>query len=159
MASERGARLQSCRIPPQRGERSLAGSERSEPPDRIGITTRTPAGVAGPDSRPELLLRQAISRERPRRFRTFPSSIHCQRPRNNRQQGLQLCDYPLRGVPSLSVLPTLRSRRRGRTPDVPAQHLPEPPAVACNGSLQESLIRFLNSFKRDSLGIRCWTHP
>ena len=43
----RWARLQSCRIPPQRGERSLAGGVRSEPPDRIGITIRTRAGVAG----------------------------------------------------------------------------------------------------------------
>src|SRR6266508_6820304 len=43
----RKARLQPCRISPQRGERSLAGGERSEPPDRIGITIRTPAGVAG----------------------------------------------------------------------------------------------------------------
>src|ERR1043166_6259920 len=41
------ARLQRCRNPPRRGERSLAGGERSEPPDRIGITIRTPAGVAG----------------------------------------------------------------------------------------------------------------
>ena len=32
---------------PSGGERSLAGSERSEPPDRIEITIRTPAGVAG----------------------------------------------------------------------------------------------------------------
>src|SRR5947207_13516344 len=35
------------RNPPRRGERSLAGGERSEPPDRIGVTIRTPAGVAG----------------------------------------------------------------------------------------------------------------
>ena len=31
---------------------SLALGERSEPPDRIGITTRTPAGVAGPPRAP-----------------------------------------------------------------------------------------------------------
>src|SRR5438034_7091820 len=35
------------RIPPQRGEGRLAGGERSEPPDRRGITICTPAGVAG----------------------------------------------------------------------------------------------------------------
>src|SRR5204863_7532091 len=35
------------RIPPQRGERSLAGGERSEPPGRRGTTIRTSAGVAG----------------------------------------------------------------------------------------------------------------
>src|SRR5438034_3974178 len=35
------------RIPPQRGERKLAGGERSEPPDTRGTTIRTPAGVAG----------------------------------------------------------------------------------------------------------------
>src|SRR5438876_6252609 len=40
------------RLPPQRGERSLAGGERSEPPDRIGITIRTAAGVAGPPRAP-----------------------------------------------------------------------------------------------------------
>src|SRR5881397_1211145 len=34
-------------IPPRRGERSLAGGERSEPPDRRGTTICTPAGVAG----------------------------------------------------------------------------------------------------------------
>src|SRR6266545_2645085 len=32
--------------------RSLAGGERSEPPDRIGITIRTPAGAAGPPRTP-----------------------------------------------------------------------------------------------------------
>src|SRR5438034_9041629 len=35
------------RIAPQRGEGRLAGGERSEPPDRRGITICTPAGVAG----------------------------------------------------------------------------------------------------------------
>src|SRR6266496_4282501 len=34
-------------IRPQRGERKLAGGERSEPPGRRGTTIRTPAGVAG----------------------------------------------------------------------------------------------------------------
>src|SRR5213593_1825181 len=52
MAKDGRARLQLCRNPPQRGERSLAGGERSEPPDRIGITIRTPAGVAGPPRAP-----------------------------------------------------------------------------------------------------------
>src|SRR5213595_4098727 len=47
MAKDGRARLQPCRNPPRRGERSLAGGERSEPPDRIGVTIRTPAGVAG----------------------------------------------------------------------------------------------------------------
>src|SRR5205807_10385764 len=47
MAKDGRARLQPCRNPPRRGERSLAGGERSEPPDRIRITIRTPAGVAG----------------------------------------------------------------------------------------------------------------
>src|SRR5438034_6104413 len=40
------------RIPPQRGERKLAGGERSEPPGRRGTTIRTPAGVAGPPRAP-----------------------------------------------------------------------------------------------------------
>src|SRR5204863_3424030 len=35
------------RIAPQRGEGRLAGGERSEPPDRRGITICAPAGVAG----------------------------------------------------------------------------------------------------------------
>ena len=35
------------RIAPQRGEGRSAGGERSEPPDRRGITICTPAGVAG----------------------------------------------------------------------------------------------------------------
>src|SRR5947199_8038090 len=35
------------RIAPQRGEGGLAGGERSEPPDRRGITICAPAGVAG----------------------------------------------------------------------------------------------------------------
>src|SRR5436190_3648967 len=47
MAKDGRARLQPCRNPPRRGKRSLAGGERSEPPDRIGVTIRTPAGVAG----------------------------------------------------------------------------------------------------------------
>src|SRR5437762_1232088 len=34
-------------MPPQRGERKLAGGEQSEPPGRRGTTIRTPAGVAG----------------------------------------------------------------------------------------------------------------
>src|SRR5437762_12013559 len=37
MAKDGRARLQPCRNPPRRGERSLAGGERSEPPDRIGV--------------------------------------------------------------------------------------------------------------------------
>src|SRR5438552_18056058 len=52
MAEDGRARLQPCRNPPRRGERSLAGGERSEPPDRIGVTIRTPAGVAGTPCNP-----------------------------------------------------------------------------------------------------------
>src|SRR5207249_11163447 len=39
--------INTVRIPPQRGERKLAGGERSEPPGTRGTTIRTPAGVAG----------------------------------------------------------------------------------------------------------------
>src|SRR5436189_6461222 len=71
MAKDGRARLQPCRNPPRRGERSLAGGERSEPPDRIEVTIRTPAGVAGTPRAPA-----GARRSRRHGFQGFAKSAH-----------------------------------------------------------------------------------
>src|SRR5947208_2990353 len=70
MAKDGRARLQPCRIPPQRGERSLAGGERSEPPDNSNNDTHPGRGCR---SSP-LPCRGALSRRHG--FQGFAKSAH-----------------------------------------------------------------------------------